>query len=244
MGVLLAGTTLGAVAAAETDGLAARPGEMHPVRPVRHLVRAHPLRGEVRARLRALRGIASCASVSSCRSRPRWIPARKTSSAPPAPSNAAMSKIRITSMSSTSRSASVAPAAVKGCQEFGNGSLFLQIRHDRCQHCNQCAIALACPAQAFVRVPTDQPYLLKSQEGGRLMRRWLWLLPVWPLLIRGEERFPPAGVQQYLSDAGDGGAPHRARSGWPTWMLPCCWWRCCWHLTWYTPGAHEPASLR
>jgi electron transport complex protein RnfB len=52
---------------------------------------------------------------------------------------------------------------VKGCEAFGNGSLFLQVRHDRCVDCNQCAIATACPADAFVRVPADEPYLLKTR---------------------------------------------------------------------------------
>jgi len=52
---------------------------------------------------------------------------------------------------------------VKGCSAFGNSSLFLQIRHDRCVHCNQCAIATACPAQAIRRVPASRPYLLKSE---------------------------------------------------------------------------------
>ena len=51
---------------------------------------------------------------------------------------------------------------VKGCNAFGNGSLQLQVRHDRCQNCNECAIAAACPSQAFRRVPADEPYLLKS----------------------------------------------------------------------------------
>ena len=55
---------------------------------------------------------------------------------------------------------------VKGCQAFGNGSLFLQVRHDRCLNCNQCAIATDCPAQAFSRVPTTKPYLLKTVKGG------------------------------------------------------------------------------
>ncbi|MBM3498117.1 MAG: ferredoxin [Armatimonadetes bacterium] len=50
---------------------------------------------------------------------------------------------------------------VKGCKEFGNGSLILQIRHDRCVNCNQCAIATACPAQAVSRVRADQPYILR-----------------------------------------------------------------------------------
>ncbi len=48
---------------------------------------------------------------------------------------------------------------VKGCGAFGNGSLVLQVRHDRCVNCNDCAIARNCPAQAFSRVPADQPYL-------------------------------------------------------------------------------------
>jgi electron transport complex protein RnfB len=52
---------------------------------------------------------------------------------------------------------------VKGCNAFGNGSLFLQVHHDRCQHCNECAIAVACPSQAYCRVPADQPYLLKNK---------------------------------------------------------------------------------
>lgn len=51
---------------------------------------------------------------------------------------------------------------VKGCATFSNGSLFLQIRHDRCLNCNQCGIAEACPARALVRVPADKPYLLKK----------------------------------------------------------------------------------
>ncbi len=52
---------------------------------------------------------------------------------------------------------------VKGCSQFGNGSLFLQVRHDRCVNCNECAIAVACPTHAFRRVPASQPYLLKGQ---------------------------------------------------------------------------------
>ncbi len=51
---------------------------------------------------------------------------------------------------------------VKGCGSFGNGSLYLQVRHDRCVDCNQCAIATACPANAFQRVPATSPYLPNS----------------------------------------------------------------------------------
>lgn len=53
---------------------------------------------------------------------------------------------------------------VKGCGTFGNGSLYLQVRHDRCLNCNECAIATACPAGAFRRVPAETPYLLKVKE--------------------------------------------------------------------------------
>ncbi len=52
---------------------------------------------------------------------------------------------------------------VKGCKAFGNGSMFLQVRHDVCLNCNECTIASACPVDAFRRVPADQPYLLKSR---------------------------------------------------------------------------------
>jgi electron transport complex protein RnfB len=54
---------------------------------------------------------------------------------------------------------------VKGCGAFGNGSLYLQVRHDRCLGCNDCAIALKCPSQAFRRVPASKPYLLRGSQG-------------------------------------------------------------------------------
>jgi electron transport complex protein RnfB len=50
---------------------------------------------------------------------------------------------------------------VEGCEKAGNGSLYLQIQHDRCANCNECAIAAACPSGAITRIPADQPYLLK-----------------------------------------------------------------------------------
>jgi electron transport complex protein RnfB len=53
---------------------------------------------------------------------------------------------------------------VEGCNRFGNGSLYLQIRHDRCLNCNECSIARACPGDAFRRVPADHPYLLKTSH--------------------------------------------------------------------------------
>lgn len=51
---------------------------------------------------------------------------------------------------------------VKGCSSFGNGSLHLQIRHDLCDNCNECAIARMCPSDAIIRVPASSPYLIKG----------------------------------------------------------------------------------
>ena len=53
---------------------------------------------------------------------------------------------------------------VKGCNMFGNGSMFLQIRHDRCNNCNACSIADTCPSRAIRRVPSSTPYLLKASH--------------------------------------------------------------------------------
>ncbi|MFC1766714.1 4Fe-4S binding protein [Planctomycetota bacterium] len=53
---------------------------------------------------------------------------------------------------------------VKTCAAFGNASLYLQVRHDRCVNCNQCAIALVCPSGAFQRVPANHPYLFKGAD--------------------------------------------------------------------------------
>ena len=54
---------------------------------------------------------------------------------------------------------------VEQCRKEGNGSLVLQVRHDRCLNCNECAIAATCPTQAFRRVPASRPYLLDETEG-------------------------------------------------------------------------------
>jgi electron transport complex protein RnfB len=53
---------------------------------------------------------------------------------------------------------------VKRCSSFGNASLFLQVRHDRCLNCNQCSIARSCPSGAFRRVPAKSPYILKGRK--------------------------------------------------------------------------------
>lgn len=54
---------------------------------------------------------------------------------------------------------------VKGCGTFGNGSLHLQVLHDRCMNCNDCAIARNCPAGAFRRVPASHPYIPRELPG-------------------------------------------------------------------------------
>jgi electron transport complex protein RnfB len=53
---------------------------------------------------------------------------------------------------------------VKGCRDFGNGSLYMQIRQDICVNCNECSIARSCPAQAVSRVPADFQYIPKDKE--------------------------------------------------------------------------------
>ena len=57
---------------------------------------------------------------------------------------------------------------VKGCTTFGNGSFYLQVRHDRCLNCNECSIAVACPASAFIRRPASDPYVIKHEGQGNL----------------------------------------------------------------------------
>jgi electron transport complex protein RnfB len=54
---------------------------------------------------------------------------------------------------------------VKGCADFGNGSLYLQIMHNLCVNCNHCAIARKCPSDAVIRVPANEPYIRKELKG-------------------------------------------------------------------------------
>lgn len=51
---------------------------------------------------------------------------------------------------------------VKGCRDFGNGSLYLQIMHNLCINCNQCRIARKCPSDAVIRVQAEEPYIRKE----------------------------------------------------------------------------------
>jgi len=50
---------------------------------------------------------------------------------------------------------------VRGCTNFGNGSLFLQVIQSRCVNCTDCSIARVCMGNAFTRVSEKAPYLLK-----------------------------------------------------------------------------------
>lgn len=52
---------------------------------------------------------------------------------------------------------------VAGCNTFGNGSLHLQVMHDRCLNCNDCAIARVCAGSAFERLPANESYNLKHE---------------------------------------------------------------------------------
>lgn len=56
---------------------------------------------------------------------------------------------------------------VKACGDFGNGSLYLQVKQDLCVNCNECSIARVCPSQAYTRVPVSQPYILRGDEANR-----------------------------------------------------------------------------
>ena len=53
---------------------------------------------------------------------------------------------------------------VKGCKDFGNGSLYMQIKQDLCVNCNDCSIARKCPSKAVSRVPADFQYNPKDKE--------------------------------------------------------------------------------
>ncbi len=61
---------------------------------------------------------------------------------------------------------------VLGCRLM-NGSLYLQVRHNRCVNCNECSIAVACPTQAIGRVPIGAPNLLSraAQTASAAQRR-------------------------------------------------------------------------
>jgi electron transport complex protein RnfB len=54
---------------------------------------------------------------------------------------------------------------VKGCADFGNASLSLQIRQDLCLNCNECSIARKCPSNAISRIPANVAYIEREKGG-------------------------------------------------------------------------------
>ena len=50
----------------------------------------------------------------------------------------------------------------KGCNAFGNGSLYLQIKQELCTGCNECSIRKVCPADAIQQVVFSKAYDLKT----------------------------------------------------------------------------------
>ncbi len=59
---------------------------------------------------------------------------------------------------------------VKGCIDFGNGSLYLQINQDLCDDCNDCLIARKCPSNAISRVPVSRQYIPK-EDGPQILEQ-------------------------------------------------------------------------
>jgi electron transport complex protein RnfB len=51
----------------------------------------------------------------------------------------------------------------KGCNSFGNGSLYLQVKQELCKNCNECKISNVCPSGAIRRVPFTLAYMLKDE---------------------------------------------------------------------------------
>ena len=50
----------------------------------------------------------------------------------------------------------------KGCNSFGNGSLYLQVKQELCKDCNECKISRVCPSGAIQRVASAKSYMLKD----------------------------------------------------------------------------------
>jgi electron transport complex protein RnfB len=50
----------------------------------------------------------------------------------------------------------------KGCNSFGNGSLYLQVKQELCKNCNECKISKVCPSGAIQRAPSGRAYMLKD----------------------------------------------------------------------------------
>jgi len=50
----------------------------------------------------------------------------------------------------------------KGCNSFGNGAMYLQIKQELCKNCNECHISRSCPVGAIKRVKVGKGYRLKE----------------------------------------------------------------------------------
>ncbi|MDR2425202.1 MAG: ferredoxin [Prevotellaceae bacterium] len=50
----------------------------------------------------------------------------------------------------------------KGCNSFGNGSLYMQVNQDLCTNCNECSIEKVCPSGAITRVAQANAYDFKD----------------------------------------------------------------------------------
>jgi electron transport complex protein RnfB len=50
---------------------------------------------------------------------------------------------------------------VEVCKARGNGAMTMQIRHDQCLNCNECALARGCPKKAITRFPPQTPYIME-----------------------------------------------------------------------------------
>ncbi len=56
---------------------------------------------------------------------------------------------------------------VMGCKEpAGLGSIRLAVRHDLCADCNRCAIAIACPDDAFLHASVEEALARLQSKGG------------------------------------------------------------------------------
>lgn len=106
---------------------------------------------------------------------------------------------------------------VEGCALM-NGSLYMQVQHDLCLDCNECAIAIACPTQAFYRVPAAQAEILKRknilalQARVQRIRRHAADTPVEPqeieeLLARARQQSQWRKHQAELDAVNDAAAP-------------------------------------
>lgn len=51
----------------------------------------------------------------------------------------------------------------KGCNAFGNGSLYMQVQRDLCVDCNECAISVVCEGKAYERIPASRQYNPKGK---------------------------------------------------------------------------------